>query len=72
MYWYWYTYPYYYPPMTPLPYYPPDPGYLASLMTQWILYPYYYVLTLEMYKTIFEAWKKTIDALTKNLQQLQQ
>ncbi|RLG80871.1 MAG: hypothetical protein DRO40_10555 [Thermoprotei archaeon] len=61
--WGYYTYPgspyWYYPPM------PPDPMYLMATAYQWLVIPYYYMLTLEMYRAIIDIWKKSIENLTK-------
>ncbi len=67
-----YLYPYPpYPPAYPIQYpYPPiDPAYMMYWMLQWITYPYYYALTLEMYKAMIETWKKTLEAFMKTLEQ---
>ena len=64
MYWlynpyYWY---YYYPPI------PPDPIYLMNTLMQAIMYPYYYYISIEMYKSLLELWKKTIENITKSFE----
>lgn len=75
MYWYQPPPPWFYryilPPSMPHSYYPPilDPVYLATLMTQYMMYPYYYTLTIEIYKTLLDAWRKTMEAFIKSLEQ---
>jgi hypothetical protein len=77
MYWYpippWLIYYYYYyygvPVYPPTPYYlpPVDPAYLTALMTQYIVYPYYYMVTLEAYRKIFETWSRVMESFIKSL-----
>ena len=67
------TAPMYYPYPSPLypmvpPWYPPplplwDPAYLTGLMMQSVIYPYYYMLILEMYKATIDVWRKTIESM---------
>lgn len=66
-------YPPYYPPpylmplYPPLPPYPPllpyDPFELAMLVAALSLWPQYYSLMIEMYRSIIEAWRRALEQL---------
>ncbi len=63
MYWYsWYSY-YPYPP-------PPvyDPISMMYLALQWIWYPYYMALSLEIYRTALETIRRAMEMLTKTME----
>ena len=65
------SYPYY--PVPPYPYvlYPPlpyDPIALMYLSMQWMLIPYYYTMTIELYRAVIETWRKAIEASIKALE----
>ncbi|HDI31357.1 MAG TPA: hypothetical protein ENF80_00920 [Thermofilum sp.] len=57
---YWWPY---YPYMYPL-----DPTYMMTTLMQWIIYPYYYVVTLEMYRAMIDAWRKSLDLLMRSFE----
>ncbi len=57
MYWWYY---YYGPPVMPY-----DPFTMMSTMMYWMMYPYYYAILFETYRTMLDAWKKALEALTK-------
>ncbi len=64
MYWWYWSYPWY-------PYIPPyfiDPAYLMMWTLQWMIYPYYYAMMIEAYRTVIETWRKTVESLTKALE----
>jgi len=65
---YWWLNPYYYPYYWyPLPYIM-DPTYLLGMTFQWIIYPYYFMMTMEIYRAIIETWRRSLEALTKALE----
>ncbi len=54
--------PYYVPPLVPY-----DPFTMMYLAMQWLWVPYYYALTIEMYRAVIETWRKAVEAMTKAL-----
>ncbi len=61
-----YSYPWYYYPYTPpLPY---DPFIMMNMMMYSMIYPYYYALMLEMYRAMIDAWRKSLEVLTKSVE----
>jgi len=57
----WSYYPLYWYYMPP----PVDPMYLMMIIYHWITIPYYYMLMFEMYRTLINVWKKSVEELTK-------
>ncbi|ADI31658.1 hypothetical protein [Staphylothermus hellenicus] len=55
------------PPYGCYPFY--DPEYLTAVMTQYMIYPYYYMLTIEIYRTMLDTWRKTMETFIKSLEQ---
>ncbi len=63
-YYYPYWIPYYLTP--PMPY---DPLAMMYLTMQWLWVPYYYALTIEMYRALIDTWRKAIEATIKALEE---
>ena len=59
-------YPYPYPYLVPPVMY--DPMYLMYMMMQWLWVPYYFALTIEIYRTMIDAWRKSIETMTKAIE----
>ncbi len=59
-----YYLPYYVPPYI-TPYY--DPITLMYVTMQWLWIPYYFAITIEMYRAILEAWKRIVEVMTRSL-----
>ena len=45
-----------------------DPTYLIGMTFQWIVYPYYFMMIMEIYRAIIETWRRSLEALTKALE----
>jgi len=61
---YWYPY---YPPYIVFPY---DPIALMYSVMQWLWYPYYVALTLEIYRITLESIRKAMEMLTKSMESM--
>jgi len=51
------TTPYYYSY-----FYPPDLAYLMPMMFQWMMIPYYYMIYMQIFRSMIEIWRKTFES----------
>ena len=42
-----------------------DPLYVTQQLVYWLLYPYYWSMYLEMYRTMVDAWRRLLESLVR-------